>query len=172
MAVKTNLRQMRRTYRRPEAGDLFTMQLRDHRYLYGRVILANRPLEVAPMPEANLIYVYRDPVDTPDPRANPSRERLLIPPLFINRLPWTKGLFTTLDERPLADADRLPRHCFRHWTGKFVDENGGALASRTEPCGEWGLASYALLDEEVSDALGIPRAVVSRPTRPRDLQGR
>src|SRR5215813_7209374 len=141
MAARTNLKPMRRSYRRPEAGDLFAMKLAEERFLYGRVILANRPREVAPMPGANLICVYRDEVKVPDSRADPPRDRLLIPPVFINRLPWTKGYFTTLDERPLLDRDRLPIHCFLRWTGKFLDENGAPLASRFEPCGEWGLAS-------------------------------
>ncbi len=30
------------------------------------------------------------------------------------------------------------------------------LPAPTEPCGEWGLASYLYIDDQISEALGLP----------------
>ena len=148
------LRPMKRSRRRPAPGDVFVMNLTNGRYLYGRVILADRPREVAPMPGSNLIQVYDLVTDKPVPDAPLSPERLLIPPLFINRLPSTVGLFATIASRALLEGDRLRCYCFRRWTGAFLDENGDQLGQRSEPCGDWSLASYGVLDNAVGDALG------------------
>ncbi len=156
--MRTNLRLLKRSYRQPLPGDVFVMQLPDDRYLFGRVILADIPHDESPMPGAYLIYVYRhlSVTKTPDFAAL-CPNQLLIPPEFINRMPWTKGYFETVASRPLEKSDLLPQHCFLRHTGKYVDETGTELPSRVEPCGEWGLGSYRMLDDLISDALGIPR---------------
>lgn len=85
-------------------------------------------------------------------------DRLLLPPVFINKMPWTKGYFETVVHVDITSSDRLGQHCFwRAAQGIFVDENRNPLPHEVPPCGEWGLASYRLLDDLVSDALGIPR---------------
>jgi hypothetical protein len=140
------------------------MQLPTDDYLFGRVILADAPQDRAPMPGANLIYIYDRRSSVPKPEVSDLRPgRLLIPPLWTNRLPWTKGYFLTIEEQPLEKFDLLRQHCFSKVAlspgklGTFVDEAGRTLAHRTEPCGEWSLVSYRWIDDRVSDALGIPR---------------
>lgn len=156
--VEMNLRVLKRSRSKPDPGDIFVMQLPDDAYLFGRVILADLPHGKAPMPGAYLIYVYREravgkapPVDrlTPD--------RLLLPPVFINRMPWTKGYFETVRKQALSSGDLLGQHCFRDFTGSYFDETGRKLPGPVEPCGDWGLSSYRWLDDHISDALGIPR---------------
>jgi hypothetical protein len=111
------------------------------------------------MPGSYLIYVYEDIKENGSPERGALRpDMLLLPPIFINRLPWTKGYFHTVAHWPLRAHDLLPRHCFSHFSGKYVDENGENLPGPTEPCGEWVLMSYRMLDDLVSDAVGIPRA--------------
>ena len=153
MVNTSTLRPMKRSRHRPAEGDLFVMQVAEGQYLYGRVVLADRPRTLAPMPGSNLIYVYKQITSEPNPEVDLDPADLLLPPTFINRLPWTTGLFRTIGSRPIGRADRLPRHCFRRWTGDFLDEDGNKLPSRSEPCGEWGLASYALLDRAIGEAL-------------------
>ncbi len=112
------------------------------------------------MPGSYLVYIYRAraPEKHPD-SAMLTPANLLIPPAFINRKPWAKGYFETVDHRPLRSGDLLAQHCF--WSnGKqtFVDEKGVPMPRGNEPCGEWALASERSLDDRVSDALGISRA--------------
>ena len=112
--VSTNLRVIRRSRHRPSVGDVFAMQLPDDRYLFGRVIGADLDPPRAPMPGAYLIYVYRHRSTSKVPDwAALQADRLLLPPVFINRMPWTRGYFETVDnqgparERP-APATLLP----------------------------------------------------------------
>jgi hypothetical protein len=156
--VVTNLRVLKRSRHKPGVGDVFAMQLPDNTYLFGRVIGAELELPRAPMPGSYLIYVYRHRSTTKVPDwAELQPQRLLLPPVFINRMPWTKGYFETIDSRDLLESDRLRQHCFRRWNGTYLDEAGEILPGPVEPCGDWGLSSYRWLDDEVSDAVGIPR---------------
>jgi hypothetical protein len=84
-------------------------------------------------------------------------DQLLLPPVSINRMPWTKGYFEKIREAALRPEDRLPLHCFRRWPGDYLDGEGNLLPGPIEPCGDWGLSSYRWLDDQISDALGIPR---------------
>ena len=155
----TNLQPLKRSRSKPKAGDVFAMRLLDGNHLFGRVIGAELPLERAPMPGSYLIYIYdhRSADTTPDLGALVP-QRLLIPPTFINRMPWTKGYFETVMHSPLARDDLLEQHCFRHSKQTYVDERGRPRRWRVEPCGEWGLAGYRFVDDRISDAIGVPRA--------------
>jgi hypothetical protein len=160
MSVETNLRQLNPSRTQPKPGEVFAMLLPDHRYLFGRVILADLPRGKAPMPSANLIYVYDVLASqkAPPPVDSLSPERLLIPPQFINRLPWSRGYFENVAHKPLRYSDVLRQHCFWDAVRKiYRNETGEVIAARSEPCGEWGLGSYRMIDDLVSDALGIPR---------------
>lgn len=163
MKVKTNLRPLKRSYKKLTPGDIFAMLLPDGRYLFGRVILSDLPATRAPMPTSNLIYIYKVQSDkkAPPPIQALKPENLLIAPEFINRMPWTKGYFETVAHEPLQQADLLQQHCFWDSSRKiYTDETGEKLAKRIEPCGIWGLGSYRVLDDLVSDALGIPRVPI------------
>lgn len=158
MSESTNLQPLKPSRRKPEPGDLFALKMLD-RFLFGRVVLADLPRERAPMPGAYLIYIY-DQTATSQTAPSPESlapSRLLIPPAFINRMPWTKGYFERVDHAALGPAARLARHCFRDTRGRYLDEEGRILDGPIEPCGDWGLYSYSYLDDVLSDALGIPR---------------
>lgn len=144
------------------AGDVFTLGLVDGRHLFGRVVAADLPRERAPMPGANLVYLYDAVSGSPEP--DPARLRpdaLLVPPLFINRLPWSKGYFRTVAHREPAPSDLLARHCFRTTAGQHVGLDGEPT-THSEPCGTWSLAGYLSVDREIGRALGLPVAGRSR----------
>lgn len=157
----TNLQVLRPSRSKPKAGDIFVLRLPDLTHLFGRVVEAdiNDP-QRAPMPGAYLIYVYnyRSPTMDPDmSRLVP--DHLLIPPIFINRMPWTRGYFETIAHIDLLPQDKLA--AVSYWDAareRFVDQDGKTLSREIHPCGEWGLASYRVLDALISDALGIPSA--------------
>lgn len=109
-----------------------------------------------------LVYIYDYSADTPVPDVSQMcLDRLLIPPCFINRMAWTRGYFLNVDCRELAESDLPKQHCFLNYTydpPRLVDLHGAPVLERTEPVGHFALNSYASLDDELSDALGIPRA--------------
>jgi len=155
-----NLRVHRRSRKRPRDGDVFVMMPPDEKYVFGRVMGADLPRSRAPMPEATLIYVYRWRSQWKEPDRDQLNARgLLLPPIFINNLPWSKGYFETIGNSPLRGDDWLSQHFF--WDALrevFVDENGRALPAPVEPCDDWALHSYRTFDDALSEALGIPPA--------------
>lgn len=153
-----NLQLLRPSRRRLRAGDVFAMLPSDGLYLFGRVIFDDLPIDRAPMSAANLVYVYRHRSSTKEPdREALDPEDLLLPPLFINRLPWSKGYLETVAHWPLGPGDVRSRHCFLSaGRGVYVDENGDVLAGPIEPVGDWGLHGYDSFDKSISAALGIP----------------
>lgn len=157
-----NLRVLKPSRSKLRGGDVFVMLPPDGEYLFGRVIFVDIPRDRAPMPGANLIYVYRHRASSKEPdRAALDPEDLLLPPLFINRLPWSKGYFETVANWPLTPGDLRSQHCFLSAArGRYLDEKGDELPGPIEPVGDWGLHSYRTFDDEVSDALGIPGAPI------------
>lgn len=151
-----NLAVLRKSRRRLKPGDVFMMPPPDGKYLYGRVIDTNaNPLGVG---GAVMIYVYsvRTEGRAPIPKLSP--KRLLLPPIITNRLPWSRGYFEHLEHRPLQPDECLPLHCFRDFRGRFLDQSGRQLPGPVEPVGEFGLHSFRTIDDEISKALGLPRA--------------
>jgi len=109
MDSQTNFKVIRPSRKKPQRGDVFAIQLLDDRYLFGRVIEAELPLDRAPMPDAYLIYIYRERASTVTPPMDTlTPDRLLLPPIFINRLPWTKGYFALVTHCAIGPGDLLP----------------------------------------------------------------
>jgi hypothetical protein len=152
-----NLAVLKKTRRAPQRGDIFAMRPPDGQFLFGRVVSTEaNPLGVG---GAILVYIYRPraPEKTDVPEL--LRGQLLIPPVMTNRLPWSKGYFEFVENRPLSSHDILPQHCFKDDVrGGYRDEHGSRLDHPVEPVGEWGLHSFRTIDDEVSKALGIPLA--------------
>ena len=157
--AKTNLRRLKISRRKPEAGDVFVMQLPDGAFLPGLVVGADLQRPFAPMTGSYLIYVYDLRLEskaadlsllTPD--------RLLIPPTYTNRMAWTKGYFETVQRVVLGPDVVVAQYCF--WSvarGQFVDETDQPLPGERPPSGNWALVSYRRLDDLISDAVSIPR---------------
>lgn len=156
--VATNLRVLKPSRKKPQAGDLFAMQLPDERFLFGRVVTTEA--RVGPMEGVILIYVYRPRFDSKDvpERSALSVERLLVSPMMTNRLPWSKGYFETVAHWPIDPGDVLEQHCFfSPGMARYFDEWGNDLPGPVEPVGDRGLHSFRTIDDEISDALGFER---------------
>lgn len=160
--VGTNLRYIKRSTKKPEKGSIFTMLPPDGKYLFGRVIEAALPRARAPMPGANLIYIYAARSHTKEPPfAQLIRSRLLVAPIYTNRMAWTKGIFATVAKTEINKSDLLQQHCF--WDAlrkRYIDVDQRPLDDPVEPCGSWGLVSFRKIDDLLSDALGIARVPV------------
>lgn len=154
-----NLVVLKKTRRIPEVGDIFVMRPPDGQFLYGRVI--STTAAIGPMKDCILIYVYS--ARSSEKRTVPEllSGQLLVPPMMTNKLPWAKGYFEFVENRPLTPRDCLPQHCFaRAWVSppQYFDELGHQLAEATPPVGEYGLQSFRTIDDHISKALGIPLA--------------
>ena len=158
-----NLRVLKRSRKKPRPGDVFVFQLKCQpgRYRFGRVIMTDA--SIGGFQNVILVYLYKATSSSKREIPHLSPRDLLIRPAGTNRLPWTRGYFETVAHEELRDEDRLPMHCFRSTVrGGLFDERGRRLekvvAPPGVPVGEYGLDSYRTIDDEVSEALGVPLA--------------
>ncbi len=164
MPVNTNLVILTPSRKRLRVGDVFVLKPKGHPYYFGRVIRLDA---IGLAGEAILIYVYDAKSDDECRIPQLDKRNLLIAPTMINRLPWSRGYFETVANVPLREEEILHPHCFDDgWHHElfpespiiYRDEYGNRLSGRTEPCGIYGLGSYRTVDDDVSEALGIPLA--------------
>ena len=169
-SLKTNLRVLKRTRRRPESGDIFVFQLGpiSSNFYFGRVIATDTT--IGNFEDVVLIYIYRafstDKASIPALRTSD----LLVPPIGTNNLPWSRGYFEVVASGTNKPADLLQQHCFLDPSRGFVDEYGNPVSAAIEPVGFYGLSGLGSIDNHISKALGIP-SIASNPTveeTPRD----
>jgi len=153
-----NLEQLKKSSTPPASGDIFALKVKGIGYYYGRVIKVNVKSGFGDA-EAALIYLYdycqneREPVpDTLD------KKQLIIPPLMINYLPWRKGYFETLINRPILKEDVYSAHCFKDpMRDLCFDENGSIIKRIPNDSifGEYGLSSYGYVHRLLSKKLNL-----------------
>lgn len=158
---QTNFRVLKKTRRKPEAGDIFAYQLEPlpDRYFFGRVVATDT--KIGNMPDGVvLIYLYRTSSSAKSVIPPLRLTDLLIPPVGTNAQPWLRGFFELVGSGKNALDDVLPKHCFRDYRGWYFDEYGHRLSEPVEPIGEYGLSGIGGIDLDVSKALGLPLKVV------------
>lgn len=159
--VETNFQRLKASRKMPRPGDVFAMKLPDDYFLFGRVVSIEAKWTLATgADDAILVYIYRDRFERSElPRRDAMRvDRLLIAPILTNLRPWSSGYFQTVSNVPLTIDDTLSRHCFLStFRGRFFDEHGNEMFGPAEPVGDFALQSFRTIDDQISDALGIPR---------------
>jgi hypothetical protein len=170
--IETNLRILKRSRKDLRPGDTFVLQMRDNEFIFGRVIRTDAKIGAEVRTRAGgylmegciLIYIYNAFSSEKDQIPVLDKNNLLIPPVMTNRLGWSRGYFEVVAHRDLTDEDIRHPHCFyrpgpvsRPEIRRYYDEYDHELPGPVEPCGLYGLASFRVIDDELSDALGIPR---------------
>jgi hypothetical protein len=144
----------KRSRKKPQAGDIFVVQMPDRLFRYGRVIRVDANVGGLP---AMLVYIFGVSSPTKLPLPSLRKEELLVPPLLMNETGWRDGYFETVGHCPLKAEDVLPVHCFYDDPfRRYVDADGNSLPQRYEPCGFYGLGGYGSVDLKISLALGFP----------------
>lgn len=142
-------------YSRIRAGDVFSMQYGEQRFLFGRVMKDD--VLGGGFPNSLLIYVYKAESESIDRIPALRKEELLLPPILMHRSGWRQGYLRKLRSEEVQSADLLNQHCFYCKAfKKYYDEYGKELSERTEPCGDYSQADYIVLDREISAVLGLP----------------
>lgn len=161
--VITNMVEHAKSRKRPVVGDLFYIEMINGKFVLGRVIRTDATV----FAKDNLIlYFYSPAVKSPEDIRPPLLPKLLIPPQPTNRQGWLMGYYTTIGRFVLRPEEILPVHCFEDYmetNGKYCDEYGNKLRKRIEPCGVFALSSYRTIDDDLSEALGIPPAPEDQP---------
>lgn len=138
---------------KPLPGDVFGIHLPGGKYIIGRVIVS--PIKFSVTNGCTLIYLYKElAVDLGD-IPFPKKPNLLLPPMFVTNIFWTKGIFQHLRHVPLLVSEILPRHVFRTFIKiNECDEFGCPLKEPIEPgevCGFYALEGWKSLDEKIED---------------------
>jgi hypothetical protein len=137
-------------------GDVFIFQIPKGSYRFGLVVGADLQKPETPWVGAHLVYLYDyEAPEVPSAPRSLSLDHLLTAPLFVGRANWTRGYFLTIGHHEIESDDLLSSSCFMVRRGIYCDERGRALASRSEPCGLWGLWGIPGIDEELSERLGL-----------------
>ncbi|MFZ6870978.1 Imm26 family immunity protein [Undibacterium sp. Di27W] len=156
--MSTNMLVLKRTRRQPKIGDIFAYQLGPvpDKFYFGRVIATDA--ELGNCPDVILIYLYKTPSSEKTVIPELLTSDLLVPPIGTNKKPWTMGYFEFIENREIFSKDRLVSHCFyRPLNGRFYDEYANELPHSIEPVGIFGLSGLGAIDDEVSDALRVPK---------------
>lgn len=140
-----------KTRREPTPGDLFVLKVKGKGYFYGAVVKTGVNAGFG----GNigiLVYIYgkeyREKAMVPPVL---SREDLLIPPLMVNRKPWTKGFFEWVGHGEVSELAPYDFHCFRDVRNQIVNEYGEIVKKCTgRPVGQYGLASYGAVSREIA----------------------
>lgn len=140
-------------------GDVFAMGIPDGEFMFGRVISDKADIGFKTF-NSYVLYVYsvRSLVKELPERRELRPDRLLIPPVIVSRLGWSRGYMETIANLPLDDEDVPKTLCFRKYDDVYVDEVGRVLSGPVEPVGSYGLGNYLTMDDKISAALGMPSA--------------
>jgi len=162
-----NMQILKPSRKRLQPGDIFVYKIKGHDFGYGRVIRTD--CMFGGSGGTILLYIYSAFSSVKQRIPELSKDRLLLTPQLTNRLPWSRGYFETIENRPLGPADVLRVHCFYtdiYIRRRYLDEDGNRLRRRSEPCGSYGLSSFKTLDVKISMALGIEPSPDTLPPPP------
>ena len=155
-----NMRVLKKSRKSPQPGDIFAFQVQDGEFMFGRVIDVNT--RIGNFDDVIMVYIYNARSASKHKIPRLSKKDLIIPPVGTNQQGWYQGYFETVGHLPINDEDTLEVHCFVRPSPvnpsnvRYYDEQGNELPERVEPCGFYGLASYASIDADISEVLGLP----------------
>ena len=100
-----NLETLTPSRKKVKVGDIFVIKPKGHDYYFGCVI--STTADSSFNKDAILLYIYNIKSNDKTNIPELNKELLLIPPLFINLLPWKKGFFETVSHTKLTKEDIL-----------------------------------------------------------------
>ncbi|MEI6533006.1 MAG: immunity 26/phosphotriesterase HocA family protein [Candidatus Roizmanbacteria bacterium] len=145
-----------RTLKRPQEGDIFVFSFDNKEYYFGRVIKLD--VIAGGFPGAVLIYAYDQKTNKKKLIPLLNKENLLIPPVMINRMPWTRGYFEVVEHKVLLPEDVFEKHIFKTDNPNIsLDEYGNRMQNVVANYGYSALSSYLSFSEKVSLVLDDKR---------------
>lgn len=144
-SAAANLVQHKQRRKRPAVGDYFAIEVADHGWIAGRVIIEDPPqvpgVESGPFEDTYLVYLYKGiSKECPASGDLPRKPILILPPMIVARELWTKGFFVPVCPSTLMGGEKLERHCFFSMSRRVpFDEFGKKLNQVYFPCGSGGV---------------------------------
>lgn len=109
--IVSMVRKGKRRLKRPEVGDLFTLEMDGVGFIHG--VVARNEFEFAKgQVEFNFVYIFRDITHSQNEKINLHKDNLLFPPLIVNDMNWRCGYFQTYSQVPISELDVFDNYCF------------------------------------------------------------
>jgi len=100
------LRQMTKSKKRPQDGDVFVIQPEEHTYYFGKVIIGNIQSKNIDYQGMVLVYIYEGSSTTKEIPSRLSERELLLPPKVVNQQGWSKGYFETVGNIAVTEQEK------------------------------------------------------------------
>jgi len=152
-----------------KVGDLFRYSPQAGIYGWGRLIKRGGFFRMGF--DLNLVYIYDAWGETkPSPELLTPRN-LLIGPIIVNNLGWSRGYWQIVEREPPLSEDILKRHIFISFGGRgpkdfiYVDEAGDKVywpSVIKDPLSQSGIANFNLVDWTVRGIL-TERGILKDP---------
>lgn len=135
-------------------GDIFCLSYPNHQYVFG--VIVSLTAEAGGFRECIKIHVY-DYISTEIKLPNDLNSLpLMFAPLFINRLGFSRGYMPVIDNHSLDGEVSLENVCYHSVIfSKYYDDKGHLIEHSKSVVGIWGLSNYLVLDDLVSEQLGL-----------------
>lgn len=142
-----------RSLKKPKVGDVFVYSFDHKEYFFGSVIKTD--VNAGGFPGAILIYAYNTSSNSKQPTPKLSKDDLLVPPVMINPMPWTRGYFEVVEHVNLTKEDIYDKHIFKQDESVKggINEYGIHSDKFVPNCGYGGLSSYLSFETRVLNAL-------------------
>ena len=162
------------TRKRRRDGEVFAIHYPSlHGFIIGRVIRAKAFPQgpVGILAGSRLVYVFKGVLPSKEmpPREHLLATNLLIPPMFLDKSPWSLAGVEVIGSIEIEHSEVLETHCFRdtvyskpgneiYYDGNGINDNGelNALENPIDPVGTMTLQNMWSIDLHVSRALDLP----------------
>jgi hypothetical protein len=152
-----NLKQLDIKAKRPRVGDVFRMNLPSKGWLWGRVVAIDA--KCGSMENCTMLYIYSSVHKSKNDKPVLSPPKLLIGPVLTNNRLFSMKYAEIVENVSITTDQRLAKNQFKSPFGDtYYDEYNNVITPLPGPCGDRGLGSYRTLDDQVSEALGVPLA--------------
>jgi hypothetical protein len=136
-----------------KVGDVFRLRYPGERYFLGQVSSLNA--KAGGFDDCILINIFAFEHSTPMHISSLPSLELLIAPLYVNRLGFSRGYMPVIGNAPVKKTSS--EYCyFDVLYKKYLDSEGNEIAGPKGVVGSWGLSNYLVMDDLISEKLGLP----------------
>ena len=166
----------KKTKKSPKSGDIFTMQLKDHRFIFGMVLSDRASITSALNSKGPLlwdegldfplwlVYIYNSISQSKAKVPRLLSKDLLIEPQIINKQGWLQGYFENVAHQEVTPEDFNPNTYWldlsrnQYYSVDWINRTWEQC--KNAPTSGWlctfGVGNHRIIDDLVSNALHIP----------------
>ena len=150
----TNLLKQQPYRKRLRVGDVFKLMYPESRCFLGQII--SLEAEAGGFKDCILISIFAQEAEFPYDIQSLSSYEFLLAPLYMNKLGFSRGYMPVIDNKPIIEVST--KYCYFQFSRKrYLDSNGEKIDKPQGLIGDWGLSNYLVMDDLISEKLGLER---------------